>query len=105
MDRQVEFQKLLKSLMGTAASSPDVFYQPPGDQVLTYPFIIYERSTGQTMHANNGMYSHLVSYTVKLITRNPKDPLIEKLIKLPKCSFDRPYKADKLYHYVYTIYY
>ena len=105
MDRQVEFQKLLKSLMGTAASFPDVFYQPPGDQVLTYPCIIYERATGQTMHANNGMYSHLVSYTVKLITRNPKDPLIDKLIKLPKCSFDRPYKADKLYHYVYTIYY
>ena len=60
MDRQVEFQKLLKSLMGTAASFPDVFYQPPGDQVLTYPCIIYDRSTGQTMHANNGMYSHLV---------------------------------------------
>ena len=84
MDRQVEFQKLLKSLMGTAASFPDVFYQPPGDQALTYPCIIYERSTGQTMHANNGMYSHLVSYTVKLITRNTKDTLIDKLIKLPK---------------------
>lgn len=53
MDRQVEFQKLLKSLMGTATSFPDVFYQPPGDQVLTYPCIIYEQSTGQTMHANS----------------------------------------------------
>ena len=105
MDRQVEFQQILKGLMGTATSVPDVFFQPPGNQTLTYPCIIYERSRGQTMHANNSMYSHLTSYTVKLITRNPKDPLIDKLIKLPKCSFDRPYKADNLNHYVYTIYY
>lgn len=105
MDRQVEFQKLLKSLMGTAASFPDVFYQPPGGQTLTYPCIIYERSKGRTLHANNGVYAHFVSYDVKFITRNPKDPIIDKIIKLPKCYFDRPYKADNLYHYSYTIYY
>ena len=101
MDRRLKLHEELCDILG----SRNVYFQPPESVKLKYPCIIYERSTGQTMHANNRMYSHLVSYTVKLITRNPKDPLIDKLIKLPKCSFDRPYKADKLYHYVYTIYY
>ena len=40
-----------------------------------------------------------------VIDKKPDNEVINKLLELPYCSYDRQYVADNLYHDVFTLYY
>lgn len=82
----------------------NVYFQPPSNLQMNYPAIKYEIDGIDTKFANDGSYINNIRYKVTIISRDPEPEVINKLLKLPMCTFDRPYKADNLNHYVFTLY-
>lgn len=71
---------------------------------MQYPCIVYEVDRMAAKYANNAVYLNKVGYQGKLITRNPDDAVLMKLLGLPLCRFVRHFITDNLHHYVFTIY-
>lgn len=101
MASRLELQSKLEELL----KSKNVYYQPPETVKMAYPAISYSKNAIRTTHANDSMYSKKTQYTLIVISRKPDDPVIEKLLQLPYCSYDRNYKSDNLEHDVLTLYY
>lgn len=101
MDRQLELQAILENIL----ESRNVYYQPPSNTKLKYPCIIYKRSSLHTRHANNSIYINKVRYEVLLIGNTPNNPIVDKILELPYCTYDRYYVADGLSHDSFTVFY
>lgn len=101
MASRIELQEKLEKLLG----SKNVYYQVPESIRMNYPAIKYSKSKIDTRKANNSTYSKLTRYEITVISKTPDHPVIDKLLELPYCSYDRPYKADGLNHDVLTLYY
>lgn len=101
MGSRVELQTKLEEML----DSRNVYYQPPKGTMMQYPAIIYSRSDIKTEHANNSVYRKRNCYELVVIDNNPDNSVIELLLELPYCSFDREYKSDNLYHDVLTLYF
>lgn len=101
MGSRLELQTLLETLLGVK----HVYYQPPESLKIEYPAIVYSKSNIQSKKANNKTYSKKTRYDITVIDKLPDNPVIDKLLDLPYCSYDRPYKSDKLNHDTLTLYY
>lgn len=99
-DRLV-LHELLKSLI----DNNNVYYRPPINIQMSYPCIRYNRDNIVGEHADNIMYRKTNRYTITVIDKNPDNSVIEKLLDLPMCSFDRHYESDNLNHDVLILYY
>ena len=76
--------KILHEILG----SDYVYFDPPESQRIHYPCIIYQRSSGDTDFANN-----------------VSSRIMDKLAKLPMCTYDRHYTSDNLHHDIFNLYY
>lgn len=101
MASRLELHSMLEELLG----SRNVYYQPPESKKMEYDAIRYSKADVQTRHANDSVYFGMNRYELIVISRKPDNPVIDKLLKLPYCSFDRHYTADNLNHDVLTLYY
>lgn len=101
MASRLELQTKLEELLG----NENVYYQPPESFKLNYPAIVYSKSRIDTSKANDSTYSKNTRYEVIVIDRRPDNPVINKLLDLPYCSYDRPYISDNLNHDVLTLYF
>lgn len=101
MGSRLDLQYKLEELLGAR----HVYFQPPASVTMEYPAIKYSKSRIDTKKANDSTYSKFTRYELIVISKKPEDPVIDKLLALPYCSFDRTYKADNLYHDVLTLYY
>ena len=101
MASRLELQSKFEELLG----SRNVYNNPPESIKMEYPAIRYSRKKIDVRFANNAIYSKMKCYEVIVISRSPEDPVIEKLMALPYCSYDRHYIANNLNHDVLTIYY
>ena len=100
MKPRIELHKILIDILG----SKNVYYQSPIN--LSYPCIVYEKSGYDIDYADNTLYRGMTHYTVKLISKNPDmDTVINKLLEMNYCSFNRRYVSDNLYHDVFDLYY
>lgn len=95
-----DLQTLLEDLLG----SPNVYYQTPPSLGMKYPAIKYSRSRFDIKHADDIKYSNMTCYELIVIAKRPDDPVIQKLMELPYCSYDRHYTADNLNHDALTLY-
>ena len=100
MASRLELQTLFEELLG----SRNVYYQPPESIKMSYTAIKYSRSDVDVRHADNTTYSKMTKYEVIVIAKNPDDPVIEKILDLPYCSYDRHYVSDNLYRDVFILY-
>lgn len=98
---RLELHEVLCDILG----SRNVYFQPPESLKLKYPCIVYDLSDIPTEKANNGTYLKYKRYTVTVIDEDPDSEIPEKVLALPYCSFDRPYKSDNLNHSVLTLYF
>lgn len=96
-----DLQRELEKLLG----SRNVYYQAPNSVKMEYPAIRYSRSDVDTKFANNKPYLHTNRYEIIVIDRKPDNPVIDDLLKLPMCTYDRHYTAENLHHDVLTLYY
>lgn len=101
MGSRLELQSKLEDLLG----SKNVYYKPPASVSMEYTAIRFSRARIDTRKANDSTYSKFNRYELTVISKRADDPVIDKLLDLPYCSYDRSYKADNLYHDVLTLYY
>lgn len=85
--------------------SRNVYFQPPVSVSMKYPAIVYERDNIRNSHADDGVYKQSPVYSVTVIDFDPDSEIVEKISKLPKCSFSRHFTSDNLNHDVFTLYY
>ena len=93
---QATFEELLESR--------NVYYNPPASVKMNYDAIVFNRSSIDNNFANNNVYMQSNRYSVTVITRDPDAPIIQKISRLPQCSFDRHFVSDNLHHNVFTLY-
>lgn len=101
MASRLNLQETLEELLG----SENVYYQPPETLSMSYPAIKYEKNKIISTYSSDKLYRSRIQYSLTVIDRKPDNPVINKLLELPYCSYDRNYKSDNLEHDVLTIYY
>lgn len=83
----------------------NVYFQPPTGYKITYPCIIYELRSGDTIFADDLPYRFEKCYTVTVIDPDPDSELPYKVAMLPMCKMDRAFTSDNLNHSTFIIYY
>ena len=101
MGKRLELHHILQDIVG----DNQVYFQPPENIAITYPCIIYGRDYADTKFADNAPYSHVHSYQVTYIDKNPDSDVPDKIAMLPMCLFSRHYTSANLNHDVYKIYF
>lgn len=101
MGSRLELQTLLEAVLG----SKNVYFQPPETIKIKYPAIIYHLAAIRTDRADGINYRKGRNYTITLIHNDPDNSIVDSIIDLPYCAFDRCYISDNLYHYVFEIFY
>ncbi|MBQ0141850.1 MAG: hypothetical protein KBT06_03455 [Prevotellaceae bacterium] len=101
MASRIDLQNLLEDILG----SKNVYFQPPESLRMVFPCIRYEYADLDTKYADNKPYTHEIAYRITYIDKNPDSTTWLKIADLPKCKFGKPYKADGMYHWVFSIYY
>lgn len=100
--RRLKLHEELVELLG----SRNVYFQRPETTKMIYPCFVYSRSTGYNPRANNKSYLWVDCYSLTYIHKDPDDELPEKVRNhFNYISQGTPYKADNLYHEVFTLYY
>lgn len=80
------------------------YFQPPSNVSMGYPCIVYELDQIVKKRADNGVYLKTRRYQVKLITKNPDDPMVDALASMVHSEFKLHYTTDTLNHFVFNIY-
>ena len=101
MASRADLQKELERLLG----SRHVYYQPPESVKMEYPAVRYSKDDIDTKFANDKPYMFKRKYEIIVIDRKPDNAVIDEILKLPMCTYDRHYTADNLHHDVMTLYY
>lgn len=96
-----KLQSKLEELLGNR----NVYYQPPAAHQMGYPCIRYSKKRVEHDYANDSKYKRKNCYEIIVIDRLPDNDVIDKLLELPYCSYDRHYTADNLNHDVLTLYF
>lgn len=101
MASRIDLQNALEYMLGTR----NVYYQPPSNIQMKYPAIKYSKTDIRVNHADNSNYISKNCYQIIVIDSKPDNPVLDKLLNMPYCIYDRYYKADNLNHDVFTLYY
>lgn len=102
MANRIELQATLEEILG----SRNVYFQPPESVKMQYDAIRYELAGKDIKRANNRMYLYTNCYDGVVITRDPDTTIPDAILShFEMCSFGRPYTADNLNHYPFTLYF
>ena len=71
---------------------------------MSYPCILYQREDIDTLNADNIKYIKHTRYSIKYISYRSDESIVDAILNLPMCSFDREYVSDNLKHIIFTIY-
>ena len=100
--RRVELGNILKSILGNS----NTYFQPSENIKLVYPCAVYDFDGVNQRSANDSVYKFDRRYSVTFISKDPDNEYYESMISALKyVRFDRRFKADNLYHDVFTVYY
>lgn len=99
MVSRMDLQKKLEDILQTR----NVYFQPPATIKMSYPCIIYDFAKPVLLRADNAIYKENINYSVTLITSDPTNTTWRDILALPYCRYDRMFKSDNLYHYVFSI--
>lgn len=102
MADRLTLQTTLEEILG----SRNVYFQPPESVKMQYDAIRYELAGKSLKRANNRIYLSTNQYDGVVITRDPDTSIPDAILShFEMCSFGRPYIADNLNHYPFTLYY
>lgn len=102
MAKRIELQAILEEILG----SRNVYFQPPETVRMKYDAIRYELGGKDIKRADNRLYLSTNQYDGVVITTDPDTSIPDKLLSyFEMCSFGRPYTADNLNHYPFTLYF
>ena len=102
MASRLELHEELCTILG----SGNVYFNTPASVKMQYDAIRYELSDKSIYRANDKIYKMMNQYSGVVITRDPDTTIPDELLThFEMCSFGRPYIADNLNHYPFTLYY
>ena len=102
MANRLELQAAFEEILG----SRNVYFQTPESVKMQYDAIRYALGGKDLIRANNKIYKSTNQYDGVVITRNPDTDIPDKLIAhFEMIRLGRPYTADNLNHYPFTLYY
>jgi hypothetical protein len=102
MASRLELHEELCEILG----SRNVYFQTPESVKMSYEAIRYALGGKDIKRANNKIYRSTNQYDGVVITSNPDTDIPDKLLAhFEMCSLGRPYTADNLNHYPFTLYY
>lgn len=101
MGNRLDLHEIFCNILG----SRQVYFDPPESLKISYPAIIYELDDVNALRADDHGYLLNRRYQVKYISRDPDNTVIDDLLRLQYCSFDRRFATDNLYHDCFDIYY
>ena len=102
MASRLELHEELCEVLGTR----NVYFQPPESVKMQYDAIRYSLGGKDLKRADDRIYLNTNQYEGVVITRDPDTPIPDMLLaNFEMCSFGRPYTADNLNHYPFTLYY
>ena len=102
MASRLELHEELCEVLG----SRNVYFMTPESVKMQYDAIRYALGGKDLKRANNKIYKSTNQYDGVVITRNPDTDLPDKLLaRFEMINFGRPYTADNLNHYPFTLYY
>lgn len=104
MEPRMKLDGILRNVLKENAKAVHLYFQPPSGYKLQYPCIVYSESRIRNNHANDGVYIQHPFYTVTVMDRDPDSKIKAAVSALPKCTYDRSFVSDGLYHTVFTIY-
>ena len=102
MGNRMTLQAILEEILG----SRNVYFQPPETVKMKYDAIRYELAGKDIKRANNRLYLLSNQYDGVVITVDPDTTIPDAILShFEMCSFGRPYVADNLNHYPFTLYF
>lgn len=102
MASRLELHEELCEVLGTR----NVYFQTPESVKMQYDAIRYALGGKDAKRASDGVYKLTNKYEGVVITRDPDTTIPDSMIyRFAMCSFGRPYVADNLHHYPFTLYY
>lgn len=102
MADRTELHEELCTLLG----SRNVYFNAPETVKMSYDAIRYQLGGKDLKRANNRIYLNTNMYEGVVITRDPDTTIPDRVLShFEMCSFGRPYVADNLNHYPFTLYY
>ena len=102
MASRAELHEEFCTILGTR----NVYFQPPESVRMYYDAIRYQLAGKDTIKANNRLYKTTNCYDGVVITRDPDTVIPDAILShFEMCRFGRPYVADNLNHYPFTLYY
>lgn len=101
MASRLELHEVLCEILG----SRHVYYQPPESIKMNYPAIVYSLRRIDNDFANDNVYMQSHSYEVIVIDKDPDSLIVDKISRIPRCQFDRPYTSQGLNHSVFILFY
>ena len=83
-----------------------VYYRPPESKKMKYPCIRYAKADPKTNRANNKVYGYIDKYEGVVIDYDPDSEIPKKILThFSRCSLGRPYTAENLNHFPFTLYF
>lgn len=99
--RRLELHEKFCELLGTR----NVYFQPPSSVKMVYPAIVYSLGGVKPKRADNQMYLIRKRYSVTVIDKDPDADWESIMLNtFEYCEFERPYAADNLNHWQFTLY-
>lgn len=100
MDRRIELHNKLLTFL------PNVYFQPPSNITMTYPCIVYSKSSKMRRFGNDDIYLSSQEYQLMVIENNPDSKVADELEKdLSSCVISQYYTMDNLNHTTLNLYY
>ena len=83
-----------------------VYFRPPESKKMKYPCIRYTKAEPNVNRANNKVYGRTDKYEGVVIDYDPDSDIPDKILaRFSMCSLGKPYTADNLNHFPFTLYY
>ena len=85
---------------------PNVYFQPPSTIKMTYPCIVYSKSSKKRLFGNDNIYLGIQQYQLMLIERNPDSNVADTIEShFKSCIIEQYYVLDNLNHTTLSLYY
>ena len=86
--------------------SRNVYFSPPASVLMKYDAIRYSLSDPNIDRANDKVYIKVNKYEGIVITHDPDSMVPDAILRhFEMCSLGKPYVADNLNHFPFTLYY
>jgi hypothetical protein len=86
--------------------STNVYFQPPSNEQMIYPCIVYSKTGRSRQFGNNGIYLSKQEYQLMVIDKSPDSMVPDDLEEhFQYCRINQYYVVDNLNHTTLTLFY